>query len=83
MRDEGDLVRFENEEQADWARLTPVQRYIESCKLWPTYLALGGSLDPQPDSRSPFDFQNWSLRFLLMSGQACILCGGADGAHHG
>ena len=36
MRDEGDLVRFENEEQADWARLTPVQRYIESCKLWAT-----------------------------------------------
>ena len=56
MRDKGDLVRFENEEQADWARLTPVQRYIESCELWATYLALGGSLDPEPDSQSPFDF---------------------------
>lgn len=45
-----------NEEQAEWAQLTPEQRYIESCKLWSVYLGLGGSLDPEPDSQSPFDF---------------------------
>jgi hypothetical protein len=42
------------EEWAEWYRLTPVQRWLESKKLWQTYLALGGSLDPEPDSRSPF-----------------------------
>jgi len=47
---------FFNEEQYNWARLSPQERYIESCKLWINYLAFGGSLDPQPDSQSPFDF---------------------------
>jgi hypothetical protein len=42
------------EEWAEWYRLTPVQRWLESEKLWQTYLALGGSLDPEPDSQSPF-----------------------------
>jgi len=45
-----------NEEQKEWAMLSPAERYVESCKLWSTYLALGGSLDPEPDSQSPFDF---------------------------
>ena len=44
------------DEWAEWYRLTPVQRWLESEKLWQTFLALGGSLDPQPDSQSPFDF---------------------------
>jgi hypothetical protein len=35
-------------------RLTPVQRWLESEKLWQTYLALGGSLDSEPDTQSPF-----------------------------
>jgi len=42
------------EEWAEWYRLTPVQRWLESEKLWQTYLALGGSLDPEPDTQSPF-----------------------------
>lgn len=41
-------------EWAEWYRLTPVQRWLESEKLWRTYLALGGSLDPEPDTQSPF-----------------------------
>ena len=41
-------------ERAEWYRLTPVQRWLESEKLWQTYLALGGSLDPEPDTQSPF-----------------------------
>ena len=42
------------EEWAEWYRLTPIQRWIESQKLWQTYLAMGGSLDPEPDTQSPF-----------------------------
>ena len=41
-------------EWAEWYRLTPVQRWLESEKLWQTYLALGGSLDLEPDTQSPF-----------------------------
>jgi hypothetical protein len=42
------------EEWAEWYRLTPVQRWIETSKLWRTYLSLGGSLDPESDTQSPF-----------------------------
>jgi hypothetical protein len=42
------------DEWAEWYRLTPAQRWQESEKLWQTYLALGGSLDPEPDTQSPF-----------------------------
>ena len=41
-------------EWAEWYLLTPVQRWLESEKLWQIYLALGGSLDPEPDTQSPF-----------------------------
>jgi hypothetical protein len=41
-------------EWAEWYRLTPAQRWLESEKLWQTYLALGGSLNPEPDMQSPF-----------------------------
>ena len=41
-------------EWASWYRLTPLQRWEESAKLWQTYLTLGGSLDPEPDTQSPF-----------------------------
>lgn len=44
------------DEWVEWARMTPARRFEESSKLWATYLALGGSLDPEPDSQSPFDF---------------------------
>ncbi len=42
-------------EWVEWYRLTPAERWRESAALWDTYLALGGSLDPEPDSESPFD----------------------------
>ncbi len=38
-----------------WYRLTPLERWHESMKLWEFYLHVGGSLDPEPDSQSPFD----------------------------
>ena len=52
-----DLV---GEEWAEWYRLSPAERFAESMKLWDTYLALGGSLEPEPDTQSPFfDREEW------------------------
>ena len=42
------------EELAEWYSLTPLERWRESAKLWEVYLAMGGSLDPEPDTQSPF-----------------------------
>ena len=39
---------------AEWYLLTPAQRWEASMQLWQTYLQLGGSLDPEPDTQSPF-----------------------------
>jgi len=47
---------IESEEATEWALMTPVERYLESCRLWKTYKLFGGSFDPEPDSQSPFDF---------------------------
>lgn len=52
--------RFDDGEWAAWYALTPLQRLEESSKLWGAYLTLGGSLDPEPDSQSPFfDPEEW------------------------
>ena len=45
------------DEDMEWMSLTPSQRIKETTKLWQLYLALGGSLDPEPDPQSPFYFQ--------------------------
>ncbi len=42
------------EEWAAWYRLSPQERWRESEKLWQIYFHLGGSLDTQPDTQSPF-----------------------------
>jgi hypothetical protein len=42
------------DEWAEWYAMTPAERLEASSKLWQTYLQLGGSLDPEPDSQSPF-----------------------------
>ena len=46
-----DLVE---EEWAEWYRLSPADRWRETGKLWHSYLMMGGSLDPEPDTQSPF-----------------------------
>ncbi len=68
----------EADEWEDWYRLTPLERWHESGKLWQFYLHVGGSLDPEPDPQSPFDaFFPWgsapaygrsSLRVLRRGG---------------
>ena len=49
-----DPEQLVGEEWAEWYRLTPAQRWAESEKLWEIYLALGGSMEPEPDTQSPF-----------------------------
>lgn len=44
----------EDPEVLEWWSMTPAQRFAESEKLWATFLALGGSLEPEPDWQSPF-----------------------------
>jgi hypothetical protein len=50
----------EDPEVLEWWSLTPAQRFVESQKLWATFLALGGSLDPEFDWQSPFYFAETS-----------------------
>lgn len=60
--------RFDDGEWPDWYTLTPLERLEESSKLWQTYLKLGGSLDPEPDTQSPFfDPEEW--RALALDGR--------------
>jgi hypothetical protein len=41
--------------------LSPSERFLESARLWETYLTLGGYLEPEPDTQSPFfDPEEWS-----------------------
>ena len=42
------------DEVAEWYALSPAERFAESQRLWETFLLLGGSLGPEPDSQSPF-----------------------------
>jgi len=49
-----DMRLIVGDEWAEWYALTPAQRWEESAKLWQAYVALGGSLDPEPDHQSPF-----------------------------
>jgi len=49
-------VKFEDwpEEWQEWASLSPIERFRESEKIFAQYLAMGGTLDPDPDPASPF-----------------------------
>lgn len=42
------------DEWAEWYALTPQERWQRSQALWPAFLELGGSLDPEPDTDGPF-----------------------------
>lgn len=43
------------DEWKEWVDLTPLERFRRSEELFAQYLAMGGSLDPDPDPTSPFD----------------------------
>ncbi|MEW6026355.1 MAG: hypothetical protein AB1599_03550 [Planctomycetota bacterium] len=42
------------EETLDWYRMSPVERFKESQKLWEVFVLLGGNYEPEPDTQSPF-----------------------------
>jgi hypothetical protein len=54
MQNMVELEEIVGEEWAEWYRLTPLQRWHASGELWEHYLQIGGSLDPEPDTESPF-----------------------------
>lgn len=56
-RKEIDSISEFTDEDMEWLSLTPAQRISETTKLWKFYIALGGSLDPEPDTQSPFYFK--------------------------
>ena len=43
-----------SDEWQKWLDLTPIERFRESEKIFANYLAMGGSLDPDPDPSSLF-----------------------------
>ena len=49
-----DIHDFCEPQWAHWYLLSPEERWRETEKLWQTYLALGGTLDPEPNTQSPF-----------------------------
>ena len=42
------------DEWKEWVDLTPLDRFRRSEEIFAQYLAMGGSLDPDPDPTSPF-----------------------------
>jgi hypothetical protein len=58
-------------EWAEWYGLTPAERWRESGKLWASFLALGGSLDPEPDTQSPF-FDARARRAIAAHGRSSV-----------
>ena len=49
------MDEWNDPEWQEWYQLTPLERWRETEKLWAYYLSVGGSLDPEPDSQSPFN----------------------------
>ncbi len=42
-------------ETTDWYKLSPAERFEESQKLWAIFILMGGDLEPEPDTQSPFN----------------------------
>jgi hypothetical protein len=48
------IERSVDEEVLEWYRMTAQERWTESMRLWDTFYLLGGPLEPESDSQSPF-----------------------------
>jgi hypothetical protein len=48
------IERCVDPEVLDWYRMSPQERWTESMRLWSTFHLLGGRLEPESDSQSPF-----------------------------
>ena len=42
------------DEWKEWLDLSPMERFCRSEEIFAQFLAMGGSLDPDPDPTSPF-----------------------------
>ena len=48
------------EEWKEWLSLSPLERFARGEQMLVEYIAMGGSLDPDPDPTSPFDIpEEW------------------------
>ena len=62
------------EEWAAWYRMTPTQRWAAQDEMWALFLALGGNLDPEPDTQSPFfDETEWRENFADGRSGVCVI----------
>jgi hypothetical protein len=43
------------DEWKEWMSLSPLERFTRGEQMLVEYIAMGGSLDPDPDPTSPFD----------------------------
>ncbi len=50
------LRRMRDSEIWEWYKMSPARRFRESLGLWETFLLLGGTCGPEPDTQGPFDF---------------------------
>jgi len=50
-----ELLKEWDDEVTDWYKLSPAERFEESQKLWEIFILMGGDLDPEFDSQSPFN----------------------------
>jgi len=55
MQDDPGNVFDVSDEWIEWYRMTPSERWRESGTLWSFYMEAGGSLEPEPDTQSPFN----------------------------
>ncbi len=62
------------DEWQEWLVLTPIERFRQSEKIFAQYLAMGGSLDPDPDPTSPFyDPEDYARAGVMHIGTtACV-----------
>ncbi len=53
-----------SDEWMEWYFMTPEQRFLESEVLWDRFIEIGGSLEPEPDTQSPFfNLEEWRENF--------------------
>lgn len=60
-----------SDEWLEWFRMTPTERFKASMDLWPQFIAMGGSCDPDPDYQSPF-FDEAEWRALADDGRPSL-----------
>ena len=67
-----------SEEWQEWLDLTPLERFRRSEEIFGQYLAMGGTLDPDPIRRVLSTIQKNGVQALLMGGQVCVFYGAAQ-----